>query len=140
MQEKYFYAGVNINVSFVPLLSADGRVVAFTSDSPLVAGDFNQNWDAFCLRRHRGAAGRPGDGAPLRPVQRRAALERPQGHSPPPAPAACRPDAKQVQVKLTVSQGTGKGNVRLYPGQRHGDPLPAFSAFTRGATEAPPST
>lgn len=35
-------------ISFVPRLSADGRFVAFTSDSArLVPGDLNGNWDVF---------------------------------------------------------------------------------------------
>ena len=56
-----------------------------------------------------------------------------------PAPAACPPGVKQVAVKLTVSQGTGKGNVQLYPGNvrtpasRH-PPLPAR------ADQAPPAS
>jgi Tol biopolymer transport system component len=43
--------------------------------------------------------------------------------------------AKQVAVKITVSQGTGKGNVQLYPGNVT-TPAAGILRFTRGATRA----
>jgi hypothetical protein len=41
--------------------------------------------------------------------------------------------AKQVAVKITVSQGTGKGNVQLYPGNV-ANPAAGILRFERGAT------
>ena len=42
---------------------------------------------------------------------------------------------KQVAVKLTVSQGTGKGNVQFYPGNVR-TPSAGILRFNRGATRA----
>jgi len=40
--------------------------------------------------------------------------------------------ARQVMVKLTVSQGTGKGNVQIYPGNVT-NPSSGILRFNRGA-------
>jgi RNase P/RNase MRP subunit POP5 len=43
------------------------------------------------------------------------------------------PGTKQVVVKLTASQGTGQGNVQLYPGNIR-TPAAGILRFERGAT------
>lgn len=103
------------------LISADGRTVAFSSISPdLVEGDLNRKeWDVFLFRPDSGGPAtlppctlldtrKPGQGPALRSNVRKTVKAR----------GACGvpADAKAVLVKLTALQGTGKGNLRLFPG------------------------
>jgi Tol biopolymer transport system component len=106
-----------------PLISADGQTVAFTSTSPdLVEADDNGNEeDAFLFHAASPPAGpvtvppctlldtrRPGDGPALRSNVRRSV----KATGTCGVPAA----AKSVLVKVTALQGTGKGNLQLFPG------------------------
>ena len=109
------------NDSFLfPRMSADGRFVAFTSDSPgFVAGDLNANWDVFLYRE--GANGpvtvppctlfdtrRPADGPALRSGTRKILTV----HGACGVPAT----ATAAVVKVTVPQPRRRGNLRLTPG------------------------
>ena len=107
-------------------------MIAFTSDSPLVAGDFNQNWDAFVYD-----AAAQGGPVTVPPCALFSGVLRSNVRKPLIAAGACGvpAGAKQVQLKLTVSQGTGKGNVRLYPGNVTAPPS-GILRFTRGATQS----
>ncbi|HSK78543.1 MAG TPA: hypothetical protein VLQ45_18965, partial [Thermoanaerobaculia bacterium] len=103
-----------------PRMSADGRSVAFTSDSPsFVAGDLNANWDVFLYRE--GSNGpvtvppctlfdtrRPADGPALRSGTRKILTVH----------GACgvAAGATAVAVKVTVPQPRRRGNLRLTPG------------------------
>jgi Tol biopolymer transport system component len=120
--------------TIVPLdlwISADGRQTAFTSDAPtLVAGDLNANWDAFVYDAAAGPVTVPPctlfDGALRSNVRRTVAVAGACG-----VPAG----AKQAILKLTVSQGTGKGNVRLYPGDVTSPPS-GILRFSQGMTQS----
>jgi hypothetical protein len=108
------------DVFLFPRMSADGRFVAFTSESPgFVAGDFNANWDVFLYRE--GANGpvtvppctlfdtrRPADGPALRSGTRKVLTV----HGACGVPAG----AIAVVVKVTVPQPRRRGNLRLTPG------------------------
>jgi Tol biopolymer transport system component len=120
----------------VPLLSASGRQVAFTSFAGLVNGDFNVELDAYVFSL---------DPPPpvtlpnckLLDTRRRA--ERPvltsnvqrtvTAHGRCGVPAT----AKQVIVKVTVFNPSGKGNLRFYPGAVTANPS-GILRFERGAT------
>jgi hypothetical protein len=133
VEEKAFYPdGITTNVSFVSRLSANGRVIAFTSDSPLVAGDFNQNWDAFVYD-----AAAQGGPVTVPPCTLFSGVLRSNVRKPLTAAGACGvpATAKQVQLKLTVSQGAGKGNVQLFAGTAT-TPAAGILRFTRGATRS----
>jgi Tol biopolymer transport system component len=108
-----FPNGVSINVSVIPRLSADGRQIAFSSVSKLVEGDLNGNWDAYLF--DAAAAGGPVTVPPCTLFNRALRSNVRQALT---AAGACGvpAGAMQVLIKLTVSRGTGKGNVRLYPG------------------------
>jgi Tol biopolymer transport system component len=112
-------------------LSAGGLQVAFTSDAAdLVAGDFNDNWDAFLYDATAGPVTVPPCAlfdSVLRSNVRQAVT----------TAGACGvpAGAKQVMVKLTVSQGTGKGNVRLYPGDVT-NPSSGILRFSQGMTQS----
>lgn len=109
------------NSSFLSLgMSADGRSVAFTSESPvLVAGDLNNEWDVFLYRE--GSNGpvtvpactlfdtrRPEDGPALRSGVREVLAV----HGACGVPA----DATAVLVKVTVPEPRRRGSLRLTPG------------------------
>ena len=135
VEEKASYPdGITTNVSFVTRFSANGGVIAFTSDSPLVAGDFNQNWDPFVY--DAAAQGGPVTVPPctlfngaLRSNVRKPLI----GVG---AAGACGvpAGAQQVQIRLTVSRQTGKGNVRLFAGTATA-PL-GILRFDRGANRS----
>ena len=119
--------------SFAPRISADGRTVAFNSDSAdLVAGDFNGLPDTFQYRADSVPSGPVAlppctlfNGPPLRSnVRKTLAVAGACG-----VPAG----AKQVTLKLTVAQGTGKGNVQLYPAGVTA-PASGILRFARGET------
>jgi Tol biopolymer transport system component len=102
---------------YLPLLSADGRSVAFHSTSPdLVAGDFNAGPDVFLFSLDFAPpAGGPTTVSPCRlfngplpsNLQKVLAVAGSCG-----VPAT----ATRVTVKVTARQETGAGNLRLYPG------------------------
>jgi hypothetical protein len=118
-----------------PLISADGGSIAFDSASPaLVAGDFNGRTDAFLYRADAGSGGGPVTLPPcglfnggLRSGARKVLAV--AGHCGVPA------GAKQVIVKLTVSRGTGNGNVQLYPGNVT-SPSSGILRFNRGTARS----
>src|SRR5215203_628257 len=104
-----------------PLLSASGRQIAFTSSSQLVAEDLNVHSDAYAFGPVEIPSGpTPLPACGLLDTRRRA--ERPvlssnvrrevqvRGRCGVPA------TAKQVVVKVTVFNPSGKGNLRFYPG------------------------
>jgi Tol biopolymer transport system component len=123
-----------------PHLSAGGQRVVFTSAIDLVAGDYNRQPDAYLFSLSGGSTGggpvtvppcilfdtrRPADGPALRSNVAR--VVKATGVCGVPA------TAKRVTVKLTVFQGTGKGNVRLYPGDLSA-PSAGILRFSRGQT------
>src|SRR4029077_19958298 len=134
LEKTYYPDGISTYVSFVSRLSADGRVVAFTSDSPLVAGDFNQTWDAFVY--DASAQGGPVAVPPC--VLFNGALHA-NVRKPLTAAGVCGVPAmaKQVAIKLTVSQGTGQGNVQLFAGSATTSAA-GILRFSRGATRSAP--
>jgi Tol biopolymer transport system component len=124
-----------------PVISADGRRVAFTSLIDLVPGDYNRQSDAYLFSLDAGTPGgpvtvppcilldtrRPADGPALRSNAARVVK----------AAGACGvPEAAtKVSVKVTTFQGTGQGNVRFYPGDLSA-PSTGILRFTRGQTRA----
>ncbi|HET9210826.1 MAG TPA: hypothetical protein VFR03_10540 [Thermoanaerobaculia bacterium] len=128
--------------SKIPLISADGRRVAFTSQRDLVAGDYNRRSDAYLFRLDGGSTGggggpvtippcllfdtrRPADGPALRSNMAR--IVKATGVCGVPA------TAKRVTAKITAFQETGKGNVRLYPGDLS-QPSSGILRFSSGQT------
>jgi Tol biopolymer transport system component len=130
--KPYYPDGISPYVSFVTPLSADGRVVAFTSDSPLVAGDFNQTWDAFVYD-----AAAQGGPVAVPPCVLFNGVLHANVRKPLTAAGACGvpATAKQVAIRLTVSQGTGQGNVQLFAGTAT-TPAAGILRFSRGATRS----
>jgi Tol biopolymer transport system component len=100
---------------FAPLVSADGRSVAFDSASPdLVPGDFNRRTDVFLS----GPAATPGGPVPIPPCKVFDGLLRSNVRQALAAAGSCGVPgtAKGLRVKVTARRGTAQGNVRLYPG------------------------
>jgi len=117
-----------------PLLSADGRAVAFDSDAPgLVAGDFNGRTDVFVYPNGSGSSGP----VTLPPCNLFSGALRSNVRKTLTVAGVCGvpAGARQALVKLTVSQGTGKGNVQIYPGNVT-SPALGLLRFTRGATRS----
>jgi Tol biopolymer transport system component len=124
-----------------PFVSANGQRVAFDSADDLVYGDFNRRTDAYLFTLDTGTSGgpvtvppcilfdsrRPADAPALR--SNAARVVKATGLCGVPA------GAKRVTIKLTVFQGTGKGNVRLYPGDLSA-PSSGILRFSRGQTAA----
>ncbi|HEY2295858.1 MAG TPA: hypothetical protein VGM86_34585 [Thermoanaerobaculia bacterium] len=122
-----------------PHLSADGQRVVFTSQVDLVAGDYNRQLDAYLFSLSGGSTGgggpvtvppcilfdtrRPADGPALRSNVARVVK----------ATGVCGvpSTAKRVTIKMTAFQGTGKGNVRLFPGDL-AQPAIGILRFSRG--------
>ncbi len=112
----FFYGSDPSYLPVSPQLSADGRRIAFTTDAPLVSGDFNDFAGAYLwsdgfvtlpnckLLDTRRRADRP---ILTSNVQRTVTVRGACG-----VPAT----AKQVQVNVTVFNPSGKGNLRFYPG------------------------
>ncbi|HET9210825.1 MAG TPA: hypothetical protein VFR03_10535 [Thermoanaerobaculia bacterium] len=122
---------LDFNISLDLWMSGDGRRVAFSTDAPnLAAGDLNANWDAFVYDAAAGPVTVPPCAllnASLRSdVRRTVAVAGACG-----VPAG----AKQAILKLTVSQPTGKGNVRLYPGNVTASPT-GILRFNPGVTRS----
>ncbi len=126
-----------------PLISADGHAVAFTSQIDLVEGDYNRQSDAYLFSLSGGSAGGGGpvtlppcilfdtrrstDGPALRSNVAR--VVKATGLCGVPA------TAHRVTVKATAFQGTGKGNVRFYPGDLS-QPSTGILRFSPGQTAA----
>ncbi|HEY3570305.1 MAG TPA: hypothetical protein VGP73_20410, partial [Thermoanaerobaculia bacterium] len=122
-----------------PLISANGQRIAFDSVDALVYGDFNRRTDAYLFTLDTGTSSgpvtvppcilfdtrRPADGPALRSNVAR--VLKATGVCGVPA------TAKRVTVKVTAFQGTGKGNVRLYPGDLSA-PSSGILRFGRGQT------
>ena len=124
-----------------PLLSADGQRIAFNSGIDLLSGDFNRRTDAYLFRLDGGSTGgggpvtvppcilldtrRPADGPALHSNVAR--VVKATGLCGVPATAT------RVTVKVTAFQGTGKGNVRLYPGDLS-QPAIGILRFSAGQT------
>jgi len=127
--------------AYGPLLSADGRRIAFTSGADLVAGDYNRQLDAYLFSLDGGTPGgpvtvppcilfdtrRPANGPALR--SNAARVVKATGLCGVPA------TAKRVTVKVTVFQGTGQGNVRFYPGDLAA-PSSGILRFSRGQSRS----
>ncbi|MEO6196239.1 MAG: hypothetical protein ABIS20_24725 [Thermoanaerobaculia bacterium] len=127
--------GTGVDFSQLPRLSADGRQVAFTSVSLLVPGDFNHNWDAYLF--DAAVPVPPGGPVQVPPCALFTGPLRSNARKVLKAAGSCGvpAGAKRVAVKITVSQGTGKGNVQLYPGNV-ANPAAGILRFERGATRA----
>jgi Tol biopolymer transport system component len=132
---KASYPGISTNISFIPRLSADGRFVAFTSDVKLVAGDFNGTWDAYLFDAAAVAPPPPGGPVQVPPCALFTGSLRSNARKVLKAAGSCGVPggARRVAVKLTVSQGTGQGNVQLYPGNVR-TPAAGILRFQRGQT------
>jgi Tol biopolymer transport system component len=117
-----------------PLLSADGRRLAFTSAAGLVSGDFNQSPDAYLFDLDAVAPSGPVtippcalfDGSLRSNLQKVLAVAGGCG-----VPAG----ASRATVKVTARQGSGQGNLRLYPGDVTTTPSGTLR-FQRGQTAA----
>jgi Tol biopolymer transport system component len=133
-EKPYYPDGISAYVSFASRFSANGRVIAFTSDSPLVTGDFNQTWDAFVYD-----AAAQGGPVAVSPCVLFNGVLHANVRKPLTAAGACGvpATAKQVAIRLTVSQGTGQGNVQLFAGTAT-TPATGILRFSRGATRAAP--
>jgi Tol biopolymer transport system component len=117
-----------------PYISADGQRIAFTSGADLVPGDFNRQPDAYLFTL---GGSTPGGPVTVPPCALFSGVLRSNVRKPLIAAGACGvpAGAKQVQLKLTVSQGTGKGNVQLFAGTTT-TPAAGILRFTRGATRS----
>ena len=125
-------------LSTTPRMSDDGRKVAFTSDFPLIAGDFNDTWDVYFFD----ASGVPGGPVALTPctlLDTRRAADRPVLRSNVQRSVTVRgacgvpATAKGVVVKATALASSGKGNLRFYPGAVTATPS-GILRFEQGAT------
>ncbi len=117
-----------------PVISASGRQVAFTSFADFADGDLNRQPDVYVFSLDPAAPSGPVTvppcalfTGPLRSNARK--VLKAAGSCGVPA------GAKQIAVKITVSQSTGKGNVQLYPGNVT-TPAAGILRFERGATRS----
>ncbi|HTG35811.1 MAG TPA: hypothetical protein VLB76_23040 [Thermoanaerobaculia bacterium] len=133
--QKASYPALSGNISRVPRLSASGRFVAFTSDVKLVEGDYNGTWDAFVFDAAAVVPPPPGDPVQVPPCALFTGSLRSNARKVLKIAGSCGvpAGAKRVAVKLTVSQGTGQGNVQLYPGNVR-TPAAGILRFQRGQT------
>jgi hypothetical protein len=117
-----------------PLISTDGLKIAFTSGADLVPGDFNRQPDPYLFTL---GGTTPGGPVTVPPCALFSGVLRSNVRKPLIAAGACGvpAGAKQVQLKLTVSQGTGKGNVQLFAGSLT-TPSSGILRFTRNATRS----
>jgi hypothetical protein len=107
-----------------PFISADGQTVAFTSTSPdLVEADFNaQEEDAFLF--HTASTPPPGPVAVTpctlldthRPADRPALRSNVRRSVKATGTCGVPATAKSVVMKVAALQGTGQGNLQLFPG------------------------
>jgi Tol biopolymer transport system component len=125
--------------SYLPQLSANGRRIAFGSYVDLADGDFNRQPDVFLFSLDGTIPGgpvtippcilfdtrHPANGPALR--SNAARVVKAAGLCGVPA------TAQRVNARMTVFQGTGQGNVRLYPGDLSA-PSAGILRFARGQT------
>jgi Tol biopolymer transport system component len=123
--------------SVAPLISASGKQVAFTSAASLVAEDLNGLNDAYLFDAGSSSGPTPLPACTLLDTRRRA--DRPVLTSNVQRAIAVRgacgvpAAAKQVVVKVTAFNPSGKGNLRFYPGAVTATPS-GLLRFERGAT------
>jgi dipeptidyl aminopeptidase/acylaminoacyl peptidase len=105
-----------------PLISADGRRIAFTSSAALKAEDFNDLSDAYLFSLSAPTGGGTTPLPPCKLLDTRRRADRPALRSDTRrtvrAAGVCGvpATAKSVSVTVTALQATGKGNLRFYPG------------------------
>jgi Tol biopolymer transport system component len=127
-------------IPYAPLLSANGRRIAFTSDAPLVPGDYNGTSDVYLWDQDGTAEPEsPVAVPPCKLLDTRRRAERPiltsnvqravAAHGRCGVPAT----AREVVVQVTVFNPSGKGNLRFYPGPVTAPPS-AILRFPRGTT------
>ncbi len=123
----------------LPVLSASGRQVAFSSSMELVKGDFNLAEDVYLFSLDPPPATGPIPLPPCRVLDTRRRADRPVLTSNVQRTVAVRgvcgvpATARQVQVNVTVFNPSGKGNLRFYPGPVTAAPS-GILRFERGAT------
>jgi Tol biopolymer transport system component len=120
--------------TYTTVLSADGRSLAFESQATdLVPGIFYSDRDVYLYR----AGGAPSGPVTLPPCTLFSNSLRSNARKTLTVAGACGvpSGAKQVMVKLSVSQGTGKGNVQIYPGNVT-NPSAGILRFNRGASRS----
>jgi Tol biopolymer transport system component len=130
-----------VGQSRLPLISASGRQVAFTTSVNLAEGDFNNREDAyvFSLDPPPPPGPTPLPACTLLDTRRRA--NRPVLRSNVQRTVTVRgacgvpATAKQVVVKVTVFNPSGKGNLRFYPGAVT-QALSGILRFERGVSRA----
>jgi Tol biopolymer transport system component len=117
-----------------PVISASGRQVAFTSFADFADGDLNRQPDVYVFSLDPPTPTGP---VTLPPCSLFSGPLRSNARKVLKAAGSCGvpAGAKQVAVKITVSQGTGKGNVQLYAGNVT-TPAAGILRFERGATRA----
>jgi Tol biopolymer transport system component len=126
-------------LSFSPRLSADGRRVAFTTNTAFVQGDLNVDWDVYLWTDRGDTAGGPVPLPSCRLLDTRRRADRPVLSSDVRRALIVRgacgvpATAQQILVKVTVFNPSGKGNLRFYPGAVT-EPLAAILRFERGGT------
>jgi len=116
------------------VLSADGRSLAFESQATdLVPGIVYASRDVYLYR----ADGVPSGPVTLPPCNLFSGVLRSSSRKALTVAGACGvpAGAKQAVLKLTVSQGTGKGNVRIYPGDVTSSSS-GILRFNRGVTRS----
>jgi len=123
-----------------PLLSANGRQVAFTSVLELADGDLNRMPDAYLFNLDATPPG-PGSSFPCTLLDTHRAADAPALQSDvrrvvTVAGACSVPStAKSITAKVTVLQGTGKGNLRIFPGNAKPSAKPSATLrFEEGQT------
>jgi Tol biopolymer transport system component len=117
-----------------PVISASGRQIAFTSAADFAPGDLNRLPDAYVFSLDPSTPPGP---VTLPPCNLFSGSLRSNVRKTLTVAGACGvpAGARQVMVKLTVSQGTGKGNVQIYPGNVT-NPSAGILRFNRGASRS----
>jgi Tol biopolymer transport system component len=127
--------------SYSPLLSASGLQIAFTSSSQLVPEDLNAHADAYAFGPIPTPPPAPTPLPACTLLDTRRRVNRPVLTSNLQRTVAVRgacgvpATARQVVVKVTVFNPSGKGNLRFYPGAVTEAPS-GILRFERGATRA----
>jgi Tol biopolymer transport system component len=121
-------------------LSANGRQVAFNSGVDLVDGDFNLQPDAYLFNLDSPPPS-PGPSFPCTLLDTHRAADAPALRSDVrrvvTVAGACGvpSTAKSITAKVTVLQGTGKGNLRIFPGNAKPSAKPSATLrFEKGQT------
>ncbi len=122
-------------VSPRPRFTPDGKTMAFGGLAGLTSADANQEWDVYLYGDPAADPGpfvpctlldtrRPADAPALRSEVKRLIV----------AAGACEmpPTAKWISVKVTALQATGKGNLRMFPGNQARAASSATLALKKG--------